>query len=60
MAKRKRNTRINNDQQNTTKKTKDRATRIPLKPGVNTGAPQGSAVPVPHVAPVVLVLLQPR
>ena len=30
-----------NNLQNTTQKTKDRATRIPLKPGVNSGAPEG-------------------
>ena len=27
---------VNNDLQNTTQKTKDRATRTPLKPGVNS------------------------
>jgi len=37
MAKRKR---TNNDLQNTYK-TKDRVTRTPLKPGVNSGAPEG-------------------
>jgi hypothetical protein len=36
-------------------KTKDRVTRAPLKPGVNWGAPEGKAVPVPLVAPVVLI-----
>ena len=39
---------------NTTQKTKDRATRTPLTPGVNSGAPEGSVVPDPLVAPVVL------
>jgi len=37
MAKRKR---TNNDVQNTMQKIKDRATRTPLKPGVNSGAPE--------------------
>ena len=32
-------------------KTTDRATRTPLKPGVNSGDPEGWAVPVPHVDP---------
>jgi len=31
----------NNDVQNTTQKTKDRATRTPLKPGVNSCALEG-------------------
>jgi hypothetical protein len=30
-----------NDILNTTQKTKDRATRTPQKPGVNSGAPEG-------------------
>jgi hypothetical protein len=30
----------NNDLQNTAQKTKDRATRTPLKTGVNSGAPE--------------------
>jgi len=30
----------NNDPQNTTQKTKDRATQTKLKTGVNTGAPE--------------------
>ena len=33
--------RTNNDIQNITNKTKDRVTRTPLKPGVNSGAPEG-------------------
>jgi hypothetical protein len=43
MAKRKRqkDKRTNNDLQNITQKTKDRATRTPLKPGENSGAPEG-------------------
>jgi len=32
--------RTNNDQQNTTQKTKDCETRTPLKTGVNSGAPE--------------------
>ena len=35
-------------------KTKDRVTRTQLKPGVNSGAPEGYAVPAPLVAPVVI------
>jgi hypothetical protein len=31
----------NEDLQNTTQKTKNRATRTPKKPGVNSGAPEG-------------------
>ena len=38
-----------------THKTKDRVTRIPLKPNVNSGAPKGKAVPAPLVTPVVLI-----
>ena len=37
MAKRER---ANNDQQNTTQKTKDGSTRTPQKPGANSGAPE--------------------
>jgi hypothetical protein len=36
-------------------KTKDRVTRSSLKPGVNSCAPEGYAVPAPLVAPVVLI-----
>ena len=46
------------DKQQSTKhtyKTKDRATRTPLKPGVNSGAPEGLEVPAPLVAPIVLI-----
>ena len=47
--------RTNNDLQNITQKTKDRATRTPLKPGVNSGAPEEVAVPAPYVTAVVLL-----
>ena len=43
----------NNDIQNTTNKTKDWATRIQIKTGVNSGAPEGSAGSTPLVVPVV-------
>jgi hypothetical protein len=33
-------------------KTKDRVTQTPLKHGVNSGAPEGLAVPAPIVTPV--------
>jgi hypothetical protein len=36
-------------------KTKDRVTRTPLKPGVNSGAPEGSADPAALVTTVVLI-----
>ena len=38
MAKKIKNKRTNNDLQNITDKTKDRVTRIPLKPGMNSDA----------------------
>jgi hypothetical protein len=38
-----------------THKAKDRVTRNPLKPGVNSGAPEGWTVPAPLVAPVVVI-----
>ena len=41
--------RTNNDLQNITHKTKDRLLRTPLKTGVNPGAPEELAVPVPLV-----------
>ena len=41
-------------------KQKDGATSMPLKPGVDSGAPEGLAALVPHVAPVVLLLLQDK
>jgi hypothetical protein len=53
MAKKKKDKRTNNDLQNITQKTKDRATRSPIKTG---GAPKGLAVPAPLVTPVVLLL----
>jgi hypothetical protein len=37
----KKDKRTNNDLQNITHKTKDRVTRTPLKPGANSGSPQG-------------------
>jgi hypothetical protein len=40
-----------------THKTKDRVTRTPLRHGVNSGAPEGLAVPAP---PVMLIKLQTR
>ena len=43
--------RTNNDQQNSTHKTEDRATRTSLKPVVNSGAPKGLVVPDPLEAP---------
>jgi len=48
----------NNDIQKTTNKTKDWATRIQIKTGVNSGAPEGSAVSTRLVVPVVLLLLR--
>jgi hypothetical protein len=38
-----------------TYKAKVRVTRIPLKTGVNSGAPEGPADPAPLVVPVVLM-----
>ena len=40
------------NKQKDTQKTKDRATRTPLKHEVNSGAPEGLAVLPPHVAPI--------
>jgi len=45
-----------NDLPNTMQKTNDRATRTPIKTGVNSGAPIGLAGPVPIVTPVMLLL----
>jgi hypothetical protein len=56
----KKDKRTNNDLNNTTQKTKDRATRTPQKPGVNLAAPEGKAVPAPLVTLVVLLQLQTR
>ena len=55
MAKKKENKRTNNDLQNVAHKTKDWVTRTPQNPGVNSGAPEGYAVPAPLVAPVMLL-----
>jgi hypothetical protein len=41
--------RTNNDLQNATQKTKERATRTTLKTGVNSGTPEGWAVPAPQM-----------
>ena len=57
MAKRKK---MNNHLQNTTQKTKDRVTLTAKEPGVNSGAPEGLAVPAPLATPVVLFQLQTR
>jgi hypothetical protein len=46
--------RTNTNLQNTSQKTKDRATRTSLKPEVNAGSPEGCAVPALLVAPIVL------
>jgi len=49
------------DKQRSTKhtyKSKNRVTRTPLKPAVNSCAPEGYAVPARLVVPVVLIYLQ--
>ena len=46
---------VQKDKQHKTHKTKNQVTRTPLKTGVNSGAPEGLAVPAPLVAPVVLI-----
>ena len=49
---------VQKDKQRSTKhtyKTKDRATRTPLKTGMNSGAPEGYTVPAPLVTSVVLI-----
>jgi hypothetical protein len=38
-----------NNLQKITQKTKDRVTRVPLKPVVKSGAPEGQVVPAPFV-----------
>jgi hypothetical protein len=53
MAKRKR---TNNDLQNTKENIKGWASRTPLKAGVNSCTPEGSAVPALLMTPVVLLL----
>ena len=48
---------VQKDKQRSTKQThknKDRLTRTPQKPGVNSGAPEGWAVPAPLVTPVTI------
>ena len=37
-----------------TYKTKDRVTRTPLKPGVNSGVPEGQAVHAPLVTRIII------
>ena len=52
------NEKVQKDKQRSTKHThttKDRVTRTPVKPRVNSGAPEEWAVPAPLVAPVVLI-----
>ena len=49
---------ITNYLQNTMQKTKDQTTKTALEIGVNLGAPEGYAVPVPLVAPVMFLQLQ--
>jgi hypothetical protein len=39
-------------------KTKDQTTQIPLKTGVNSGSPEGYAIPSPPKTPIVFLLLQ--
>jgi hypothetical protein len=46
--------RTHNDLQNRTHKTNDRDTRTPLKPVMNSGAPEGQAAPAPLMAHVVI------
>jgi hypothetical protein len=38
-----------------TYKTKDRVTRTPREPGVNSGTPEGLEVSAPLVTPIVLI-----
>jgi hypothetical protein len=51
----KRDKRINNDLQITTQKNKDRATRTPLKTGVDSDIKEGFVVSAPLVTPVMLL-----
>jgi len=49
---------VQKDKRRSTKhtyKTKNRVTRTPLKTGMHSCSPEGQAVPVPLVAPVVLI-----
>jgi hypothetical protein len=50
----------NNDQQNNTQKTKDRATRTPLNARGELCCSRRLAITATHVATVVLFLLQTR
>ena len=49
---------VQKDKQRSTKhtyKTKDRVTRTPREPGVNSGTPEGLEVSAPLVTPIVLI-----
>jgi hypothetical protein len=49
---------VQKDNQRSTKhtyKTKDRVTRTPREPGVNSGTPEGLEVSAPLVTPIVLI-----
>jgi hypothetical protein len=51
---------VQKDKQRSTKhtyKTKDRVTRTPLKPGVNSGAPEGFAIPAPLMTPIQVIFV---
>ena len=52
--------RTNDDLRNVTQTTKTEYHELLYNPWVNSGASEGKAVPVPLVAPVVLLLLQTR
>ena len=54
-AQKKKDKRAKNDLQNITKKIKDGATRTPLDLWVNSGTPEGLAVPAPLMTLVVLL-----
>ena len=54
MARKKKEKRINNNLQNITQKTKDRAKQTPPKTCGDLGFSRKQAVPAPRVAPVVL------
>ena len=49
----------NNDLQNLTQKTKDRATRTPLNTSGELGCSGRVCNPVPHVVPIVTLIVQP-
>jgi hypothetical protein len=53
----KKDKRTNNDLQNIHIKLRDRVTRTPLKPRVNSGEPEGVAVPASLEVSVVLIWL---